>query len=144
MSAPGALRDPLITAAINTVEGKVFDVPSHAAINEKNRRSISADDGHTARGGATADAGIKVDGNPPLYDKDKQSGDDSDSNVIIITGADAALHLLPLRDDFEPSLTFRSLFLATCLSAFQAVMYQIYSVSSGPRSCCWASTYCIG
>lgn len=49
---------------------------------------------------------------------------------IIITGADAAAYLLPLRDDREPVLTFRSIFLATGLSGFQASMYQIYVVSS--------------
>ena len=48
---------------------------------------------------------------------------------IIVTGADAAAHLLPLRDDGDPSVTFRGIFLASCLSAFQAVMNQIYTVS---------------
>lgn len=52
-----------------------------------------------------------------------------DLDHIIVTGADAALHLLPLRDDGDPSLTFRGIILASCLSAFQAVMYQIYMVS---------------
>lgn len=51
-------------------------------------------------------------------------------NVIIRTGADAARHLLPLRDYFEPVLTFRSLFIATSIAAFQAVMSQIYQVCS--------------
>jgi hypothetical protein len=52
-----------------------------------------------------------------------------DPDHIIITGADAAAHLLPLRDDGDPSVTFRGIFLASCLSAFQAVMNQIYTVS---------------
>lgn len=56
------------------------------------------------------------------YDK----SDDSDH--IIVTGADAAAHLLPLRDDGDPSVTFRGILLASCLSAFQAVMNQIYTV----------------
>lgn len=56
------------------------------------------------------------------------SEDDSD-DVIIITGADAAAHLLPLRDDFGPVLTFRSIVLASGLGCFQAVMNQIYQVS---------------
>ncbi|KAI4740403.1 peptide transporter [Aureobasidium sp. EXF-12298] len=50
-----------------------------------------------------------------------------DPDHIIITGADAAAHLLPLRDDGDPSVTFRGIFLASCLSAFQAVMNQIYT-----------------
>lgn len=61
------------------------------------------------------------------YD-DNSARDDASDDVIIVTGADAAAHLLPLRDDREPSVTFRSLFLATCLSAFQAIMSQIYQV----------------
>lgn len=52
-----------------------------------------------------------------------------DGEVIIRTAKDAATHLLPMRDDFDPALTFRSIFLATGLAAFQAVMYQIYMVS---------------
>jgi hypothetical protein len=52
-----------------------------------------------------------------------------DPDHIIVTGADAAAHLLPLRDDGDPSVTFRGIFLASCLSAFQAVMNQIYTVS---------------
>ena len=54
---------------------------------------------------------------------------DDPDHIIIITGADAAAHLLPLRDDGDPSVTFRGIFLASCLSAFQAVMNQIYTVS---------------
>ncbi|KAI4854135.1 peptide transporter [Aureobasidium sp. EXF-8845] len=50
-----------------------------------------------------------------------------DPDYIIVTGADAATHLLPMRDDGDPSVTFRGIFLASCLSAFQAVMNQIYT-----------------
>lgn len=61
---------------------------------------------------------------------DSASDDDKhDPDQIIVTGADAAVHLLPLRDDGDPSVTFRGIFLASCLSAFQAVMNQIYTVS---------------
>ncbi|KAJ5598357.1 hypothetical protein N7537_008441 [Penicillium hordei] len=51
---------------------------------------------------------------------------DGDPNAIIITGADAALHLLSIRDDFDNVLTFRSILLASGLACFQAVMNQIY------------------
>lgn len=61
-------------------------------------------------------------------DRSLTSEEPEDDNAIIITGADAALHLLPLRDDGDPALTFRSLFLSTGLAAFQAVMNQIYQV----------------
>jgi hypothetical protein len=69
---------------------------------------------------------------PALSNDDEDDQDTASDDVIIITGADAAAHLLPLRDDHEPSLTFRSIFLATCLSAFQAVMSQIYQVNNIP------------
>jgi hypothetical protein len=55
---------------------------------------------------------------------------DGDPNAIIITGADAALHLLSIRDDFDNVLTFRSILLASGLACFQAVMNQIYQVTS--------------
>ncbi|KAM0273268.1 hypothetical protein ACHAQH_008337 [Verticillium albo-atrum] len=62
----------------------------------------------------------------PTFGSETQEKGIVDEEVIIITGADAAHHLLPLRDDFDPVITFRSLLLATCLSGFQAVMQQIY------------------
>lgn len=62
----------------------------------------------------------------PVDDTDAPEKGDVEGEVIIITGADAAHHLLPLRDDFDPVITFRSLLLATLLSGFQAVMQQIY------------------
>ncbi|OOQ84620.1 oligopeptide transporter [Penicillium brasilianum] len=60
--------------------------------------------------------------------KDEINGEtDRDSaEVVIVTGADAAQHLLPLRDDFEPTVTFRSILLASLLACFQGVMNQIY------------------
>ena len=54
--------------------------------------------------------------------------EDADLVPIIVTGADAAAHLLPLRDDGDPALTFRGIVIATALSGFQAVMTQIYNV----------------
>lgn len=69
-------------------------------------------------------------------DTPKGSGDDpsgendiENEDAIIVSGADAALHLLPLRDDFDSVLTFRSILLASGLACFQAVMYQIYQVN---------------
>lgn len=67
---------------------------------------------------------------PSPIDPNSNKGDVDSENVIIITGADAATHLLPMRDDFDRSLTFRSLFLSSILAGFQAVMSQIYTVSS--------------
>jgi hypothetical protein len=67
-----------------------------------------------------------------LATKDEHTLGDDDLNTnpdtIIITGADAAAHLLPLRDDFDSVLTFRSIILASGLACFQAVMNQIYQV----------------
>jgi hypothetical protein len=69
-------------------------------------------------------------------DTPKSSGDDpggendiENEHAIVVTGADAALHLLPLRDDFDSVLTFRSILLASGLACFQAVMFQIYQVN---------------
>lgn len=52
----------------------------------------------------------------------------SEPEPIIVTGADASMHLLPLRDDFDSVLTLRSVILASGLACFQAVMNQIYQV----------------
>lgn len=89
-------------------------------------------------------AGISVSGKPTLDEKaavnlrsdTETSGNDpsiesdrDNADVVIVTGADAAAHLIPLRDDFETVLTFRSIILASGLACFQAVMNQIYQVS---------------
>lgn len=67
-------------------------------------------------------------------------GDTDDEDKIIVTGADAANHLLSLRDDGQPALTFRGIVLASGLSAFQAAMSQIYSVSASYRCSCSPNT----
>lgn len=103
------------TAAGTVVEEKAASVQDYQGIDEKNQ--IAVNDVEVSKGGAAvreSDAALVLD----------DGGDH-----IIVTGADAATYLLPMRDDGESALTFRSIFIATCLSAFQAVMYQIYMVS---------------
>lgn len=100
-------------------DGGIFEVPTQDAflddkksLDQKRDLDIDIKTAPTPEGGEA---------------HEKDSRDDSEAPVIV-TGADAALHLLPLRDDGDPALTFRSIFLATILSAFQAVMSQIYIV----------------
>lgn len=59
-------------------------------------------------------------------DKEGHVGDD----FVIRSGADASKHLLSLRDDEDPVLTFRSVLLGTAFACFQAAMNQIYNVST--------------
>jgi hypothetical protein len=61
-------------------------------------------------------------------DHSRDSADARSDEVIIVSGRDAAAHLLPMRDDGDEALTFRSLVLASALACFQCVMYQIYMV----------------
>ncbi|EMD91812.1 hypothetical protein COCC4DRAFT_160685 [Bipolaris maydis ATCC 48331] len=112
--AANPMGDALILNAPG-VEGKATVVPSHEVIDsfndEKHHLSVS-DEGLEKKGALEPE--IKA-ASPP-----QDSNEEEDDSHIIITGADAAAHLLPMRDDFEPALTFRSIFLATILSAFQA------------------------
>ncbi|KXH57173.1 OPT oligopeptide transporter [Colletotrichum salicis] len=117
---PVPLTDAIVVGGLNPVEGKIVSVPSHKAINEK----VSIDE--LGVGKELASEIQAIPATAPSDDGNHEKDDNSD-NAIIITGADASRYLLPLRDDFDPSLTFRSMFLATCLSAFQAVMSQIYT-----------------
>jgi hypothetical protein len=107
--AANPMGDGLILGAPG-IEGKTTVVPSHEAIN------AFTDEKHRL---ASIDGG---------FEKTGITEHDDDGDHIIVSGADAAAHLLPMRDDQEPALTFRSIFLATILSAFQAVVYQIYQV----------------
>ncbi|KAF7877421.1 hypothetical protein EAF04_001098 [Stromatinia cepivora] len=112
---PGANTDISVVGAFNPVEGQVIAVPTHQEIDEKLR--ISADNREASKD--LLDIETKE-----LSDTER---DDKSDDIIIVTGADAAAHLLPLRDDGQPALSFRSIVLATVLSGFQAVMYQIYA-----------------
>lgn len=119
----------VIVGGLNPVENKVFSVPTHSAADEKEVIAVGAARADTD--GTLGDDKIKAApsaGDEGDHDKEEDDGRSSDE-VIIITGADAARHLLPLRDDFDTALTFRSLLLASGLSCFQAVMSQIYTVS---------------
>lgn len=124
---PGAepLGDAIIGQGINSIEGKAFEVPTHTAINKRDRASIDA----TYIGQNAPAEEISNIRRLSVDEYSHNEKDDNSEDKIIVTGADAAEHLLPMRDDHDSSLTFRGLFLATGLSAFQAVMYQIYMVS---------------
>lgn len=115
---PGANTDISLVGSFDPVQGHVVSVPTHEEINEKMR--ISADNREVSKDALDFESKETSDAD----------GDDNSDDIIIVTGADAAAHLLPLRDDGEPALSFRSMVLATVLAGFQAVMYQIYSVGS--------------
>jgi hypothetical protein len=109
------------------IEGKPVALPSHAAIN-----ALSEKHQHAAHEGELDKKGAldpEITAALPSYDAAEYEKEKDSEDHIIVTGADAAAHLLPMRDDREPALTFRGIFLATILSAFQAVVYQIYQVS---------------
>jgi hypothetical protein len=109
------------------IEGKPVVLPSHAAINalsEKHQHAVHEGD-LDKKGSLDPEITAAL----PSYDAAAYEKEKDSEDHIIVTGADAAAHLLPLRDDHEPALTFRSIFLATILSAFQAVVYQIYQVT---------------
>ncbi|KAJ5121340.1 uncharacterized protein N7515_009301 [Penicillium bovifimosum] len=90
------------------VERSVDSIISAEAFDEKKGTTVFAVKPDSLEGTAPYDEG------------------DENPGAIIVTGADAAIHLLPLRDDFENVLTFRSIVLASALACFQAVMNQIY------------------
>lgn len=118
--------DNVVFDGSSPVESKVVVVPSHE-INEKNAHGSES---KIAAKGNELD--YEINAAPTLSDGEEPEKSSDNEDAIIVTGFDAAQHLLPLRDDFEPALTFRSIFLASCLSAFQAVMSQIYSVREIP------------
>lgn len=94
-------------------EGDGVSIPHPDAVDEKSTVTVLA-----------GKEDHKITGDELSGEEDRESED-----AIIITGADAAAHLLPLRDDFDSALTFRSIILASGLACFQAVMYQIYMVA---------------
>ncbi|KAF7559173.1 hypothetical protein G7046_g4975 [Stylonectria norvegica] len=101
------------------LETKGSPAISHEAIDEKRVPFVSS-----TKDGVLNNT-ISTTSHPSSGD---DHGDESDGKEhIIVTGADAAAYLLPLRDDGDPAVTFRSLLLSSGLACFQAVMYQIYN-----------------
>ena len=102
--------DPLINTPIG-IDGHAQSAPSIR---------------YTHTDSPTSEKDLDVNSVPPdlsFHDEKNQP------EIIIVSGEDVSTHLLSLRDDGDSPLTFRSIFLATGLSAFAAVMYQIYMVS---------------
>ncbi|GAB0138449.1 hypothetical protein EsDP_00006684 [Epichloe bromicola] len=116
--------DHIVLGGLDAIEGKAVALPSHEVeivngkIDKSRNGAVAADDD-------ILEQDVKT-GQGLSYSEEKK-GDPDNEDAIIVTGYDAAQHLLPLRDDFEPALTFRSIVIASCLSAFQAVMSQIYT-----------------
>ncbi|CAG8214265.1 unnamed protein product [Penicillium olsonii] len=55
-------------------------------------------------------------------------------DTIIVTGADVAAHLMPMRDDHDTAITFRAIFLGSVFVAFSAGLGQIYNFKPGGSS----------
>lgn len=53
-----------------------------------------------------------------LFDETVTDNDAGSDTAILDTAEGVATYLLPMRDDFKPAMTFRSLFLASCLATF--------------------------
>ncbi|TLS26885.1 hypothetical protein PpBr36_04127 [Pyricularia pennisetigena] len=121
MASSQPFGDTIVGAALDPVSGKAVSAPAHDAINEKlgqDKSDVIAMTDSTEKG--------EIQPSRSAEESDNGKGSESDPDAIIVSGTDVAKHLLPLRDDADPSLTFRSMLLATGLSGFQAVMNQIY------------------
>ncbi|KAG6284246.1 hypothetical protein E4U46_007369 [Claviceps purpurea] len=97
---------PAILGGANIVPSKAVDMSSYPVSDEKT---------------------VPTPSDAVVVNDDGKEGASDDEDRVIVTGYDAAQHLLSLRDDFEPALTFRSIVVASALAAFQAVMSQIYA-----------------
>ncbi|KAK7946156.1 uncharacterized protein PG986_010477 [Apiospora aurea] len=111
---PNASDDiAVVVGGLNPVEGKVVEVPTHPEINEARVRPLHAVSTEKDQfvGDAITAAISPSEGEGVEHEKDTASDD-----VVIITGADAAHHLLSLRDDGDPAITFRGMFKPTSVT----------------------------
>ncbi|KAJ6000217.1 hypothetical protein N7481_000626 [Penicillium waksmanii] len=92
------------TAAVSSEKGSDISVSGQVTPDEKT--AVNVHSGEKDDKAGEKDLSIESDRNS--------------DNVVIVTGADAAAHLIPLRDDFDTVLTFRSIILASGLACFQA------------------------
>lgn len=60
------------------------------------------------------------------HDKEFQTtGTIVDEDPVVTTGADVSRFVVDIRDDGDPSITFRSLFLGTVIAGLGAAVYQV-------------------
>jgi hypothetical protein len=118
--------DTIIGEGIGPVQGAAFTVPTHHAVNVRDRASIDA----TFAANSIFPGADEIKAVPAVSISDSvdREKDDASDDIVIVTGADAAAHLLPMRDDGGDALAFRSILFATGLAAFQTVMTQICNV----------------
>lgn len=89
----------IVVGALNPVENKIFEVPTHPEANEKEIVAVDA----AARTETDATLEEKISGVPPSANaasddaNDDANDEEKKDNVIILTGADAARYLLPCK-----------------------------------------------
>jgi hypothetical protein len=135
VNAMAPISDDLIGLGSSSVENKGVLAPAgDVGLNVKDVKQLEQTINANSLG---PDVDLKEAGITSVKTDRTNSSDETDehddehsSDKVIITAADATKYLLPMRDDGDPALTLRGVFLATCLAAFQAVMSQIYYVSS--------------
>lgn len=60
---------------------------------------------------------------------------------VISNGRDVSQYLVDVRDDGDPPLTFRSMFLGTVFAGLGASLYQVFSISSTRNCLCSQEWY---
>ena len=90
--------------------------PTHPRGNEKSKTTIA--DLKEPKDEITVTDSVLIDEDDP-----------GTTDTIIVTGADVAANLIPMRDDHDTAITFRAIFLGSVFVAFSAGLGQIYNVS---------------
>lgn len=126
--APIDEKEPIAVGPLDPVEGTGDGTFTRSEISEK--PAPPAVTVHSGKNDQVVDSISPAASNSDKLgrlDSDEHGSEHGSEEAIIVNGADAAAHLLPMRDDFDPSVTFRGIFLASVLAAFQACMFQIYN-----------------
>lgn len=134
--APIDEKEPIAVGPLDPVEGTGDGTFTRSEISEK--PAPPAVTVHSGKNDQVVDSISPAASNSDKLgrlDSDEHGSEHGSEEAIIVNGADAAAHLLPMRDDFDPSVTFRGIFLASVLAAFQACMFQIYNVRDTGPSC---------
>ncbi len=102
---------PLSSRTLSPAQGGALDEKILPTVNEKAQ---------------AADPDLEIKAVAPASDGEEDDKDVASEDAIIDHRRRCCAASSAAPDDGDPALTFRSIFLATILSAFQAVMFQIY------------------
>ena len=110
---------------------KTHDYPGHSSSSPPRRHVAIEEKFKTITVVDEKESTYNIDDNPL---KDDSNPAYRNGEPVITTGQDVSRFVVDIRDDEDPALTFRSMFLGTLFAGMGAALSQVSII---PNECCW-------